>query len=86
MPFAEFFELSISNNNGVNYVTNVALLSVPSAQAQAAYQFRLRKSGWRCNPTTPSLKQLSIPAGGRGNFFGPGTTLGIYSQHSLASG
>jgi len=35
MPFVEFFNLFNRNNPGANYVTNVASLPVPSAQAQA---------------------------------------------------
>jgi hypothetical protein len=78
MPFAEFFNLFNRNNPGANYVTNVASLPVPSAQAQAGDINSVCVSP-DCSTTRPltSLKQLAVPAGGLGDFFGPGTTVGI---------
>ncbi len=78
-PFAEFFNVFNRNNPGANYVANVAALSnVPAAQAQAGNVTSLCTNG-ACTSTTPitSLQQLAIPAGGLGDFFGPGTTVGI---------
>jgi hypothetical protein len=78
MPFAEFFNLFNRNNPGANYVTNVASLPVPSAQAQAGNVTDICTNA-DCSATRPitSLKQLGVPAGALGDFFGPGTTVGI---------
>ncbi len=78
MPFVEFFNLFNRNNPGANYVTNVASLPVPSNQAQAGNVTDVCTNA-DCTATQPihSLKQLGVPAGGLGDFFGPGTTVGI---------
>jgi hypothetical protein len=78
MPFIEFFNLFNRNNPGANYVTNVASLPVPQAQAQAG-NITSVCSNQDCSATEAitSLKQLEEPAGGLGDFFGPGTTVGI---------
>jgi hypothetical protein len=78
IPFAEFFNLFNRNNPGANFVTNVASLPVPSAQAQAGDISSLCLNP-DCSTTQPltNLKQLARPAGGLGDFFGPGTTVGI---------
>ena len=60
-PFAEFFNLFNRNNPGANYVTNAA--SIPGCTAT--------------NCVATNLKQLGVPAGALGDFFGPGTTVGI---------
>jgi hypothetical protein len=53
-------------------------LPVPSAQAQAGDISSLCLNP-DCSTTQPltNLKQLARPAGGLGDFFGPGTTVGI---------
>jgi hypothetical protein len=78
LPFVEFFNLFNRNNPGANYVTNVASLPVPSAQAAAGNITDVCANA-DCTTTTPvsSLNQLAKPAGGLGDFFGPGTTVGI---------
>ena len=78
IPFLEVFNLFNRNNPGANYVTNVAALPVPSAQAQSGNLTDLCTNA-DCSATTPvtTLKQLGIPAGALGDFFGPGTTVGI---------
>ncbi|WP_353063695.1 carboxypeptidase regulatory-like domain-containing protein [Tunturibacter psychrotolerans] len=78
MPFAEFFNLFNRNNPGANYVTNVASLPVPSAQAQAGNVSDICTNS-DCTATEPitSLKQLGVSAGALGDFFGAGTTVGI---------
>jgi len=77
-PFAEFFNLLNRNNAGANYVTNITLLPVPSGQAQAGNitDVCLNSS---CSMTQPitSINQLRVPGGALGDFFGPGTTVGI---------
>ena len=62
-PFAEFFNLFNRNNPGANFIGNIAALPFPN-------------DGVNVTGVT-SLKQLEIPAGGLGDFFGPGTTVGI---------
>jgi hypothetical protein len=78
IPFVEFFNLFNRNNPGANYVTNVALLPVPQSQAQSGNLTDVC-SNPACTATTPltSLNQLRVPGGALGDFFGPGTTVGI---------
>jgi hypothetical protein len=78
MPFAECFNLFNRNNPGANYVTNVASLPVPAAQVQAGDITGICVNS-DCSATQPvsSLKQLGVPAGALGDFFGAGTTVGI---------
>jgi hypothetical protein len=75
-PFAEIFNLLNRNNPGANYVTNLAALPVPVNNLANATAFCLNAD---CSQTQPiaSLNQLRVPAGGLGDFFGPGTTVGI---------
>jgi hypothetical protein len=77
-PFIEAFNLFNRNNPGANYVTNVASLPVPSAEAQSGNVTDICTNA-DCSATAPirSLSQLAKPAGGLGDFFGPGTTVGI---------
>jgi hypothetical protein len=77
-PFVEFFNLFNRNNPGANFVTNVAALPVPAAEAASGNVTDLCTNA-ACSSTTPvtRLSQLAIPAGGLGDFFGPGTTVGI---------
>jgi hypothetical protein len=77
-PFIEFFNLFNRNNPGANFVTNVAALPVPAAQAASGNVTDICTNP-ACTTTTPvtRLSQLAIPAGGLGDFFGPGTTVGI---------
>ncbi|HEY2459165.1 MAG TPA: hypothetical protein VGI16_00070, partial [Candidatus Acidoferrum sp.] len=68
-PFIEFFNLFNRNNPGANFVTNVGAL--PDLNQICA------------NPPTCSqvavsnANQLRFPAGALGDFFGPGTTVGV---------
>jgi Carboxypeptidase regulatory-like domain/TonB dependent receptor len=73
-PFIEFFNLFDRNNPGANYVTNVAILPVNNANDVTA--ICLNPSCTESTPVT-SGKQLQVPAGALGDFFGPGTTVGI---------
>ena len=77
-PFAEFFNFFNRNNLGANYVTNISNLPVPAAQ-QASGNVTSICTVADCSVTVPvtSLKQIEIPAGALGDFFGPGTTVGI---------
>jgi len=71
MPFVEFFNLFNRNNPGANYVTDVSVLPVNSLTNVTA----LCPNGV-CTPIT-NPKQLLVPSGALGDFFGPGTTVGI---------
>ena len=75
-PFIEIFNLFNRNNPGANYVTNLAALPVPVNNLANATAFCLNAD---CSETQPiaSLNQLRVPAGALGDFFGPGTTVGI---------
>ncbi len=77
-PFAEFFNLFNRNNPGANYVTNIASLPVPSAEAQAGNITDVCSNA-DCSSTDPiaSPSQLRVAGGALGDFFGPGTTVGI---------
>jgi hypothetical protein len=82
-PFIEFFNLFNRNNPGANYAVNVVQLPVPSLQmtpnslGQTIVSDICTNPG--CSQTVPitSRKQLEIPEGALGDFFGPGTTVGI---------
>jgi hypothetical protein len=83
-PFIEFFNLFNRNNPGANFAVNVAQLPVPAAQMQPDPITGITNvtsicTVADCSQTAPitSLKQLEIPEGGLGDFFGPGTTVGI---------
>jgi Carboxypeptidase regulatory-like domain/TonB dependent receptor len=83
IPFAEFFNLFNRNNPGANFAVNVVQLPVPKAQmapnAQGITNVTSVCTNASCSQTAPitSLKQLEIPEGALGDFFGPGTTVGI---------
>ncbi len=78
VPFVEFYNLFNRNNPGANYVTNVGALPVPPAEVAAGNVTDLCTNA-ACTTTTPitSLNQLRVPGGALGDFFGPGTTVGI---------
>ena len=78
IPFAEFFNLFNRNNPGANYVTNIATLPVPGAEAQAGNVTDICTNA-TCTETQPitSPNQLRVAGGALGDFFGPGTTVGI---------
>jgi hypothetical protein len=87
-PFIEFFNLFNRNNPGANYAVNVVQLPIPQPETvpNAIGQTIVSSicpggSPYTCTqaasvPLT-SLKQLQIPEGALGDFFGPGTTVGI---------
>ena len=77
-PFVEFFNLFNRNNPGANYVTSITLLPVPPDQAQSGNITNICTNA-DCSTTQPihSINELRVPAGGLGDFFGPGTTVGI---------
>jgi len=75
-PFFEFFNLFNRNNPGANYVTNVAALPNPVNNPDNVTAICTDP---QCSSTVPvtSPKQLRFAAGALGDFFGPGTTVGI---------
>ncbi len=75
IPFVEFFNLFNRNNPGANYVTDISVLPVNSL----ANVTGLCSNPPACTTFTPitNLHQLLVPAGALGDFFGPGTTVGI---------
>ena len=76
LPFVEFFNLFNRNNPGAFYITNLAALPIPVNNLADATAFCLNPSCTQTEPIT-SLNQLRYPAGALGDFFGPGTTVGI---------
>ena len=76
LPFVEFFNLFNRNNPGANFVTNLAALPTPVNNLSNATAVCLNPGCTQSQPIT-SLNQLRVPAGGLGDFFGPGTTVGI---------
>jgi len=77
-PFVEFFNLLNRNNPSNNFVADVAGLPVPASQVAAGNITDLCGNS-SCSTRVPitSLGQLRKPAGALGDFFGPGTTVGI---------
>ena len=77
-PFIEFFNLFNRDNPGANYVANIAALPVPASEA-ATGNISDICSNSDCTVTAPisSPNQLRVPGGALGDFFGPGTTVGI---------
>ncbi|MGO8796229.1 MAG: carboxypeptidase regulatory-like domain-containing protein [Candidatus Sulfotelmatobacter sp.] len=87
-PFVEFFNIFNRNNPGANFAVNVVQLPIPAEQmlpnAQGITNVTMVCTGANVNNCTDatavpvtSLKQLEIPEGALGDFFGPGTTVGI---------
>jgi hypothetical protein len=76
VPFIECFNLFNRNNPGANYVTNLAALPNPVNNLYNATAICLNAACSQSQPIT-SLNQLRVPAGALGDFFGPGTTVGI---------
>jgi len=76
LPFVELFNLLNRNNPGANYVTSLAALPVPVNSLSNATAFCVNAACTATQPIT-SLNQLRFPAGALGDFFGPGTTVGL---------
>jgi hypothetical protein len=75
-PFIEFFNLFNRNNPGANYVTDISALPTPVNNLANVTALCLDPTCTQTQPVT-SGKQLLVPSGALGDFFGPGTTLGI---------
>jgi hypothetical protein len=78
-PFAEFFNIFNRNNPGANFVGTIAALPLQPSDIASGNATNLCLDFPTCNQLQPvtSFRQLEIPAGGLGDFFGPGTTVGI---------
>lgn len=74
--FVELFNLFNRSNPGNNYIADAAALPVPVDNLSNITGFCLDPACTRTAPIT-SLNQLRVPAGALGDFFGPGTTVGI---------
>ena len=74
LPFFEAFNLLNRNNPGAFFVSNIASLPVNDFNNATAICLNAG-----CTQSTPitSPNQLRVPAGAFGDFFGPGTTVGI---------
>ncbi|HKF41239.1 MAG TPA: hypothetical protein VKB21_09110, partial [Candidatus Acidoferrum sp.] len=62
------------NNPGANYVTDISALPTPVNNLANATALCPTPA---CGVPITSLHQLRVPAGALGDFFGPGTTVGI---------
>jgi len=80
-PFAEFFNVFNRNNPGANYVANIGALPLLPSDIASGNATTICLDFPTCAPTQlepiTSLNQLRFPGGGLGDFFGPGTTVGI---------
>ncbi len=74
MPFVEFFNLFNRNNPGANYVTDISALPTPVDNLANATHLCPTPA---CSVPITNPNQLLVPAGALGDFFGPGTTVGI---------
>jgi len=77
LPFAEFFNLFNRNNPGANYVTDISALPNPVNDLSNATAICTDPPACTNYVPITNFKQLLVPAGGLGDFFGPGTTVGI---------
>ncbi|MCU1331474.1 MAG: Oar protein [Candidatus Angelobacter sp.] len=77
-PFVEFFNLLNRTNPGNNFVGDIAALPVPAGEVEAGNVTHLCLNA-DCSAMQPitSLNQLKKPGGALGDFFGPGTTVGM---------
>jgi hypothetical protein len=64
------------NNPGAFYITDILALPTPVNNLANATAFCLNPSCTETQPIT-SLSQLRCPAAALGDFFGPGTTVGV---------
>jgi hypothetical protein len=75
-PFVEFFNAFNRLNPGNNFVPDISALPTPVNNLANATAFCLNADCSQTRPIT-SINQLRVPAGALGDFFGPGTTVGI---------
>ena len=74
-PFVEFFNLLNRTNPGNNFIPDISVFPVPAGELNDVRHICLDAA---CALTRPiTLNDLHVPAGALGDFFGPGTTVGI---------
>ena len=73
-PFAEFFNIFNRSNPGNNFIPDISALPVNNPANATAICLDPACSSFK---SIVDLKQLRVPAGALGDFFGPGTTVGI---------
>jgi hypothetical protein len=77
-PFIEFFNLFNRNNPGANYAVNITQLPVDQPEIKTGdVTYLCGAASCATHIPVTSLKQLEMPEGALGDFFGPGTTVGI---------
>ena len=76
-PFVEFFNLFNRNNPGNNYIPDISAIPTPVNDIANVTSVCLNPPACTQNRPVTSGNQLLFPAGGLGDFFGPGTTVGI---------
>ena len=74
IPFVEFFNLFNRNNPGNNFIADISALPTPVNNLANATALCPTPA---CGAPITNLNQLSMAAGALGDFFGPGTTVGI---------
>ena len=77
VPFAEFFNLFNRNNPGNNYIPDISAIPTPVSDISNVTSVCLDPPACTQNRRVTSGNQLLFPAGALGDFFGPGTTVGI---------
>ena len=77
-PFVEFFNLLNRQNPGNNFVADIGALPVPAGEVEAGNVTDICLNA-DCSAMRPirSLNDLRKPGGALGDFFGPGTTVGM---------
>ncbi len=76
-PFAEFFNLFNRNNPGNNYIPDISAIPTPVNDPANVTSVCLNPPACTQTRAVTSGNQLLFPAGALGDFFGPGTTVGI---------
>ena len=76
-PFVEFFNLFNRNNPGNNYIPDISAIPTPVNDFASVTSVCVNPPACTQNRPVTSGNQLLFPAGALGDFFGPGTTVGI---------
>ena len=76
-PFIEFFNLFNRNNPGNNYIPDISAIPTPVNDITNVTSVCLDPPACTQNRPVTSGGQLLFPSGALGDFFGPGTTVGI---------
>lgn len=76
-PFVEFFNLFNRSNPGNNYIPDISAIQTPVNDVSNVTSVCLNPPACTQNRPVTSGNQLLFPSGALGDFFGPGTTVGI---------